>query len=200
MKGNLKLGVTGGIGSGKTTVCRIFSVLGIPVFSADTEAKLIMDSDESVIRQVNSITSKNMYSNGSLDRVEMAKLIFNDKVILEKVNQIIHPVVVRRFIEWEKTHEAAYVILEAAVLFESGASKLLDRIITVTAPVEERIDRVVKRNSLTREQVIERINNQSDDIYKISLSDYVISNSENDMIIPAVLNIHDVMLKLAKNR
>lgn len=196
----LKLGVTGGIGSGKTTVCRIFNVLGIPVFSADTEAKKIMDSDEPVMKQINAITGRDMYSAGSLDRIEMAKLIFNDRELLEKINKIIHPEVMKRFQEWEKLQDTAYVILEAAILFESGASKILDRVITVTAPVEERINRVVQRNKLTREQVIERVNNQSDDLYKTSLSDYVISNSENDMIIPAVLRIHKEMIKLADHR
>ena len=105
-----------------------------------------------------------------------------------------------RFLIWEKLQDSLYVILEAAILFESGASKLLDRVITVTAPLEERIERVVKRNNLTKEQVIERINNQSDDEYKISLSDYVISNSENNMIIPAVLRIHGEMIKMVNDR
>jgi dephospho-CoA kinase len=200
MSRRLKLGVTGGIGSGKTTVCRIFNVLGIPVFSADMEAKVIMDSDEPVMKKINALTGRDMYSAGSLDRIKMAMLIFNDRELLEKINKIIHPEVMKRFQEWEKLQDTAYVILEAAILFESGASKILDRVITVTAPVEERINRVVQRNKLTREQVIERVNNQSDDLYKTSLSDYVISNSENDMIIPAVLRIHKEMIKLADHR
>jgi dephospho-CoA kinase len=197
MRKKLKLGVTGGIGSGKTTVCRIFNVLGVPVFSADSDARVIMDSDEAVISQVNSFTGKDMYKGGQLDRIEMARLIFNDRKLLDKINSIIHPIVIGRFLEWEKTEDAPYVILEAAILFESGASKLLDRVLTVTAPVEERIERVVKRNNLTREQVIERINNQSDDQFKISLSNFVINNSDNDMIIPAVLRIHEEMIKQA---
>jgi dephospho-CoA kinase len=197
MNRRLKLGVTGGIGSGKTTVCRIFCVLGIPVFSADSEAKVIMDSDEAVKKQVNALAGKDMYTSGTLDRIGMASLIFNNRELLQKINAIIHPVVTGRFLDWEKTQNAPYVILEAAILFESGAVKILDRVLTVIAPEEERIERVVKRNSLTREQVIERIRNQSDDKYKISLSDYVIRNSENDMIIPAVLNIHGEMIKMA---
>ena len=200
MRKRLKLGVTGGIGSGKTTVCRIFNVIGIPVFSADSEARVIMDSDETVIRQINALTPIDMYSAGSLDRIKMARLIFNDRELLKKINKIIHPVVTERFLIWEKLQDSLYVILEAAILFESGASKLLDRVITVTAPLEERIERVVKRNNLTKEQVIERINNQSDDEYKISLSDYVISNSENNMIIPAVLRIHGEMIKMVNDR
>jgi len=196
MSRRLKLGVTGGIGSGKTTVCRIFTVLGIPVFSADSEARVIMDSDEAVKQQVNTLAGKDMYEGGILNRIEMASLIFNNKELLGKINNIIHPVVTGKFLDWEGTQKAPYVILEAAILFESGASKLLDRILTVTAPVEERIERVEKRNNLSRDQVIERINNQSDDQYKISHSDFVIGNSENDMIIPAVLKIHEEMIKL----
>lgn len=197
MGAKLKLGVTGGIGSGKTTVCRVFEALGTPVFSADDEARVIMDSDETVMKQVNALAGKDMYSSGKLDRMEMANIIFNDRELIKKINKIIHPVVTSRFLDWERSQDALYAILEAAILFESGAAKLLDKVLTVTAPEEERIERVVKRNNLTREQVIERINNQSDDNYKISLSDFVISNSENEMIIPAVLKIHGEMVRLA---
>jgi dephospho-CoA kinase len=198
MSARLKLGVTGGIGSGKTTVCRIFGSLGIPVFSADAEARVIMDSDETVMKQVNAMAGRDMYSGGKLDRIAMANIIFNNRELLVKINSIIHPIVTARFLDWEKSEDAPYVILEAAILFESGAAKLLDKVLTVTAPEEERIERVVQRNNFTREQVVERIKNQSDDKYKISLSDYVISNSENELIIPAVLKIHDEMLRLAK--
>jgi dephospho-CoA kinase len=175
-------------------------LLGIPVFSADNEARLVMDSDESVIQQVNELAGKNMYPGGSLDRIEMARLIFNNRELLNRINSIIHPIVINRFYEWEKSQDAPYVILEAAILFESGASEILDRVITVTAPVEERIERVVRRNNLTREQVIERINNQSNDDYKISLSDYVVNNSDNEMIIPAVLNIHNELIKISNEK
>jgi dephospho-CoA kinase len=199
MCAKLKLGVTGGIGSGKTTVCRIFEALGIHVFSADTEARVIMDCDKAVMKQVNTLAGRDMYSSGKLDRIAMADLIFNNRELLSKINNIIHPIVISRFIEWERSDDSPYVILEAAILFESGSAKLLDKVLTVTAPEEERIERVVHRNNLTREQVIERMRNQSDDNYKVSLSDYVISNSENDMIIPAVLKIHEEMLILAKN-
>jgi len=189
-----KLGITGGIGSGKTTVCRVFNVLGIPVFSADAEASAIMDSDNTIIKRINSIAGKDLYKSGKLDRMELANLIFNDSALLEKVNSLVHPVVFDHFRIWEKEQDAPYVIIEAAILFESGAAKLVNRIATVVAPVEERIDRVVSRNNLSRDQVIERMRNQMDDATRSELSDYVIQNSENDMIIPAVLNIHnDIM-------
>jgi dephospho-CoA kinase len=193
-KPGFKLGITGGIGSGKTSVCRVFNVLGIPFFSADPEAKLIMDNDISIIRRINSIAGKDLYSSGSLDRMELAKLIFNDNSLLGKVNSLVHPVVFEHFRQWESKQDSPYVIMEAAILFESGADKLVDRIATIVAPIEERVDRVKHRNNLSREQVLERMRNQMDDDSRIKLSDYVIYNSENDMIIPAVLKIHEEIL------
>ncbi len=190
----IKLGITGGIGSGKSSVCRVFSVLGIPVFSADLEAKEIMENDTSIMRKINSIAGRNLYLTGSLDRTELATLIFNDNTLLKKVNSLIHPLVFDHFKKWQLNQSAPYVIMEAAILFESGASDLVDRIATVVAPVEERVARVVLRNRLTREQVLERIRNQMDDDSRIKLSHYVIDNSENDMIIPAILKIHENIL------
>ncbi len=195
---SLKLGITGGIGSGKSTVCKIFNVLGIPVFSADDEARIIMDSDPGVIGSVNSIAGMDMYENGVLDRKQLARLIFNDRSLLEQINTLIHPVVLESFKEWVSIQKTGYVILESAILFESGASQYLDRVATVTAPVEERISRVIKRNKFTREQVLERINNQEDDAVKVKKSDFVISNAENDMVIPAVIEIHEYLLELIK--
>lgn len=199
MKNGIKsvktLGVTGGIGSGKTTVCRVFSVLGVPVFSADAEAREVMDIDTGIILRINTIAGKNLYENGSLDRNELARLIFNNERLLEKVNALVHPVVLSRFREWEKKHDVPYVIMEAAILFESGASKIVDRILTVVAPIEERVNRVIHRSNLSREQVMDRMRNQMDDNQRIEGSDYVINNSENDMIIPEILRIHNDIMK-----
>jgi dephospho-CoA kinase len=192
----MKLGITGGIGSGKTSVCRVFNVLGIPVFSADPVAKDIMDNDPVIISKINAIVGKDMYKDGGLDRMELAKLIFNDSNLLEKVNSLVHPVVFDHFRSWELKQDAAYVIMEAAILFESGASNLVDKVASVITPVEERVERVINRNKLSREQVQERMRNQMDDDTRISLSDYVIYNSENDMIIPAILRIHEDIMKL----
>jgi dephospho-CoA kinase len=193
----LKLGVTGGIGSGKTSVCRVFGVLGIPVFSADNEAREVMDVDTGIMLRINTIAGKNLYANGSLDRTELAKLIFNNSRLLEKVNSLVHPVVFSRFREWVKRQNSPYVIMEAAILFESGAHSIVDRVLTVVAPIEQRVDRVIHRSNITREQVIERMRNQMDDEERINNSDYVINNSENDMIIPVILKIHEELLKLA---
>jgi dephospho-CoA kinase len=190
----MKLGVTGGIGSGKTSVCKVFAVLGIPVFSADRTARGIMDGDKAVREAINSIAGKDLYIDGALDRVTLASLIFNNRKLLERVNSLVHPVVFEHFAKWEKEQRAPYLIMEAAILFESGASKLVDKTATIIAPVEERLNRVMLRSKLSREQVMERIKNQMDDEARIRLSDYLIFNSENDMIIPAVLKIHEDIL------
>lgn len=192
----LKLGVTGGIGSGKSTVCKVFGVLGIPVFLADDEAKRIQDNDRDIQIKINSIVGKDLFSSGKLNRPELAKIIFNNKELLEKVNSLIHPAVFRSFGEWVNKQDSPYSIMEAAILFESGAFRLMDRIVTVVTPLEERIERLVSGNRLSREQIMERIKNQIDDESRVKQSDFVISNSENDMIIPAIIGIHEEMLKL----
>jgi len=191
----LKLGVTGGIGSGKTSVCKVFTILGIPVFSADSVARKIMDSDQNIMNKINSIAGRDLYSKGCLDRMSLASLIFNNTTLLDKVNSLVHPLVSENFGSWEKNQTAPYVIMEAAILFESGASKLVDKIATIVAPEEERLTRVILRSKLSRQQVLERMKNQLDDATRIKLSDYVIYNSENDMIIPAILAIHEDILK-----
>jgi dephospho-CoA kinase len=195
-KHGLKLGVTGGIGSGKTTVCKVFAVLGIPVFSADVEAKRIQDNNRDLQKKINSLAGKDLFASGKLDRSEMAKLIFSNKDLLEKVNSIVHPAVFKYFREWAASQDSPYSVMEAAILFESGASRMMDRIVTVVTPMEERIERLIRGNKFTREQITERVKNQIDDESRIKQSDYVIYNSENDMIIPAVLGIHEKMLKL----
>jgi dephospho-CoA kinase len=197
-KPGLTLGVTGGIGSGKTSVCRVFDVLGVPVFSADREAQEILKTDNVIIGKINSIAGKDLYLNGSLNRKELATIIFNDSTLLGKVNSVVHPAVFDRFRKWVLEQTTQYVIMEAAILFESGASDYVDKIATVIAPVEQRVERVILRNKLSREEVLERMRNQMDDTTRIKLSDFIISNSENDMIIPAILKIHHDILKLIK--
>ena len=190
----MKLGITGGIGSGKTSVCRVFNVLGIPVFSADQEAREIMSAEKKIIKGINEIAGRNIYTGGNLDRMALASLIFNDQESLRRVNELVHPFVFDNFIRWAEEQTTPYVIMEAAILFESGAYKLVDRVATIVAPVEERISRVTFRNKLSRSQVMERIKNQLTDEERIRRSDYVINNSENEMIIPVILQIHEDLL------
>jgi len=193
---SLKLGVTGGIGSGKTTVCKVFSVLGVPVFSADDEAKNILERDRELQLKINSFAGRDLFPGGKLDRRELASLIFSNKDLLDKVNSVVHPAVFRSFSEWVRMQDTPYTIMEAAILFESGAFRLMDRIVTVVTPVEERIERLIESKKLSREQIIERFKNQIDDESRITRSDFVIFNSENEMIIPAILGIHQEMIKL----
>ncbi len=192
-----RLGVTGGIGSGKTTVCRIFRVLGVPVFVADNVARDLMSSDDEIRTQLNRIAGKDLYLSGSLDRKELARLIFNRPDLLRKVNETVHPSVLRQFDNWATAAEYPYVIMESAILFEAGADSLVDRVATISAPVEERIARVMGRNDLSREEVIGRINNQLEDEEREEQSYYIINNSDNEMIIPEILKIHEDMLRLA---
>ena len=166
-KPRIRLGVTGGIGSGKSSVCRVFNVLGIPVFYSDSEAKAIMNNDLSVRSKINAIAGKDLFLNGNLDREELAKIIFNDEELLRRVNALIHPLVFQNFIQWTDMQTAPYVIMEAAILFESGASELVDKVLTVVAPLDQRIERTVKGNQLTREQVMDRIRNQMDDDVRV---------------------------------
>jgi dephospho-CoA kinase len=192
-----RLGITGGIGSGKTTVCRIFRVLGVPIFSADTVAKQLMNSDPAIRKAVNAIAEKDLYISGELNRKELARLIFNRPELLRKVNAIVHPAVLRIFDEWAGKSDVPYVIMEAAILYEAKADVLVDRIVAISAPVEERIARVMGRNDLSREEVIGRINNQLEDDEREDQSYYVINNADNEMIIPEILKIHNDMLRLA---
>ncbi|HUW92990.1 MAG TPA: dephospho-CoA kinase [Bacteroidales bacterium] len=192
-----RLGVTGGIGSGKTTVCKIFRVLGVPVFVADEVARQLMNNDPEISKGINSIVEKDLYLGGELDRKELAHLIFNQPALLRNVNAVVHPAVLRSFEEWTLSVDVPYVIMEAAILFESNADKVVDRVASVSAPVEERISRVMGRSEMTRIQVLERINNQMEDEEREEQSYYVINNADNEMIIPEILKIHDDMLRLA---
>ena len=195
---NFRIGVTGGIGSGKTSVCRVFNVLGIPVFSADQAASEIMNTNSEIIRSINSLSGTDMYPGGSLDREKLASLIFNDKTLLKKINSLVHPVIFDQFKAWADKQTTQYVVIEAAILFESGFSNLVDKVVTVVAPLDERVERVIKRNKLSRDQVMERVRNQMDDESRLKLSDYVISNSENEMIVPAILEIHQDIIRQLK--
>jgi dephospho-CoA kinase len=186
----LKIGITGGIGSGKSTVCKVFNILGIPVFYADPEAAILMEGNPAVRKGINNIAGIDMYPDGTLNKSGLASIIFNDQVKLNAVNSLVHPFVFKNFSAWSEKQSSPYVIMEAAILIESGATAYVDKVITVVAPANERIDRVVRSKRLTREQVIERINNQTDDETRLNKSDFVINNADNEMIIPIILKIH----------
>jgi len=174
------IGLTGGIGSGKTTIAHIFGELGVPVYFADDEAKKILYRPE-VVTQLQVAFGEAVFTDGIPDRKKIATLVFTDKSKLEILNGIIHPRVASHFKEWATAYsEHKFVIKEAAILFESGSYKQCDEVILVTAPLEERVARVMKRDGVLREQVLQRIANQWPEEQKAALSKYIITNINRD--------------------
>lgn len=194
----LKIGITGGIGSGKTTVCKIFEVLGIPVFYADPEAKNIMVKDELLIAGIKETFGEESYfSDGTLNNKHIAGIVFNDEAELKKLNALVHPAVFRAFDTWEKQMPAStpYTLKEAALLFESGSYKMCDMNILVTAPLEIKISRVMQRDGISAEQVRARMDKQLSDEEKVKLADYSIINDEKNSIIEQVYTLHKQFLE-----
>jgi len=188
------IGLTGGIGSGKTTIANYFMKSGVPVYIADDQARKIMQSDE-IIEEIKKTFGIDIFENGILNREKLAQIVFNDPEKLKLLNAIIHPAVKKHFRNWILDHKnAPFIIYEAAILFESGSYKDCDKIISVTAPMESRIQRVIDRDNSSREQVLKRINAQWNDYQRIAKSDYVI---ENDSIENAKSEV-DKILKILK--
>jgi len=189
------IGITGGIGSGKTTVANLFAAEGIPVYIADEEARKIMQYPD-IIEQIRKTFGDSVFDNEILNRARLSQIVFNDSEKLNLLNAIIHPVVRKHFEIWVKLHQdAPFVIYEAAILFESGSYKNCDFIITVTAPVELRIQRVIQRDQTTRDQVLRRINAQWNDEQRSSKSDFVIENLDAKTTKIEI----DKILKILKN-
>ena len=196
----LKIGITGGIGSGKTTVCQIFATLGIPIYYADTRAKELMISDSDVIHQIKNLFGEDAYDeNGHLNRKLIAEKAFHDKNLLQQLNAIVHPAVFQDTLNWYQTHHnKAYTLYEAAIMFESGSYKLLDKVITVFAPLEDRITRTMKRDTISRKEVLERIDKQMPEEEKIERADFIIYNDHSQPLIEQVLTIHRHIMVISK--
>lgn len=193
-----KIGITGGIGSGKTTVCRIFETLGIPVFYADTIAKQVMVSDEILIEGIKSTFGEESYdTEGKLNNKYIAKIVFNDAAELSKLNALVHPATFRAFDEWVLTIPAnvPYILKEAALLFESGSYQMCDDTILVTAPVAMKIQRVMQRDGVTEKEVRARMDKQLSDQDKAFMAGFMVMNDESDSIILQVLDLHNHFLK-----
>lgn len=186
----LKIGITGGIGSGKSTVTEIFSVLGIPIYIADNESKKLVE-DSSIIKQkLTDLFGNELYENGALNKQLLASHIFNNKKNLDAVNSIIHPEVRKNLREWMYfNNNHSIVSVESAILFESGFESLVDKSITVYAPLDIRIGRTIKRDNTTKEKVMDRIKNQMSDEERIKRSNFVIVNDNSQSLIEQVLNI-----------
>ena len=196
----LRVGLTGGIGSGKSTIAGIFEVLGIPVSYADQEAKRVMNEDPGLKEQILHHFGPEAYVQGQLNRPWLAAQVFPHKEKLELLNSLVHPATIRAGAIWMSEQEALsrpYVIREAALIFESNGGKGLDFVIGVYAPVTLRIHRTMQRDHITREAVLQRMNNQIDEDIKMRLCDAVIVNDDQQAIIPQVLELHDRLLKLA---
>jgi dephospho-CoA kinase len=193
----IKIGITGGIGSGKTTVCKVFELLGVPVYYADIEAKQILDSNLEVKKNIiNTFGNSVLNDEDKIDKKKLASLVFNNKENLEKLNSIVHPPVREHFENWLQQHSTQkYILKEAAILFESGSYKLVDKIIAVVAPLELKISRTIQRDKVTQAEVQLRISNQLNDDEKIKRSQFVIHNDEQQLLIPQILNIHDQITK-----
>lgn len=196
----LKVGITGNIGSGKTTVCKLFELLGVPVFYADFEAQKLMTEDEVLAGEIRKNFGKEAYfEDGSLNRKHLATIVFNNDAELQKLNSIAHPAVFRAFDEWSLQQKHFYVLKEAALLFESGSNQQCDRTIVVSAALEERLRRVMQRDSMSREEVLRREKKQMPQAEKEAKADFIIKNDQQEMVIPQVLEIHRELLELAKS-
>lgn len=196
----LKIGITGGIGSGKTTVCKVFETLGIPVFYADTVAKQIMTTDFTLIEGIKTaFGSVSYFEDGSLNNKHIANIVFNNEKELAKLNALVHPAVFRAFDAWDAqlSKNIPYSLKEAALLFESGSYKMCDKNILVTAPKAVKIARVTVRDNVSEEQVLARMNKQLQDEEKIKLADFDINNTESQSVILQVLALHKTFLELA---
>lgn len=197
----LSIGITGGIGSGKTTVCKVFEVLGIPVYYSDDRAKELMHTNVALVTALKQAFGEEIYSNGELNRKLLASKVFNNQEQLAKLNSLVHPAVAEDAIAWQMAHaNATYTLREAALLFETGSYKALHKTIVVTAPLAARVQRVVQRDHTSEEQVLARIKNQWPEEEKLALADYVIINDGTHPIIEQVLHIHRQLLQLAAKR
>ncbi|MBX7109176.1 MAG: dephospho-CoA kinase [Chitinophagales bacterium] len=192
----LRIGITGGIGTGKSTVCRIFELLGIPVFYADQEARRLLEEDATVIEAVKNIFGDSIYEDGKLRKKQVADIVFHDTVKLAQLNAISHPAVRLSFESWALQQiNAPYVLKEAALIYETGGDALLDAVIAVTAPEALRIDRIVKRDQVPEKDIRARMLHQWPEEDKIRRSAFVISNDEQLPVIPQVLAIHKMLLQ-----
>ena len=191
----LKIGLTGGIGSGKTTVAKVFENLGVPVFYSDIEAKKCMQSDAVLIKQLKATFGNDIYVDLKLQNNRLASIIFNDDSALHTINRLVHPVVQRVFQVWCAKQNASYVLKEAAILFESGSFRDLDQIICVSANDELRKQRVMQRDDVTESQVLKRMSKQWKQSQKIALAHFHIINDEKQLLIPQILEVHSLLLK-----
>ena len=192
----IKVGLTGGIGSGKSTVAQIFEVLGIPVFYADFEAKKIMNEDEELKKEIIKNFGDESYSDGKLNRSYLASFVFSNKEKLNLLNSLTHPATMKAGDAWMNNQTTPYAIHEAALVFEANVNKRLDYVIGVYSPEPLRIKRVMERDNLTAEEIRQRINQQMNEDEKMKLCDFVLVNDEQQLLMPQVLKLHEKLIQL----
>lgn len=197
----IKVGITGGIGSGKTTVCRVFELLGVPVFYADNVAKTIMQTDSQLKNEILNTFGQESYSiDGQLNRPYISSIVFKDQSQLNKLNALVHPAVFRAFDRWiAEQKEVPYILKEAALLFESESYKMCDLSILVISPESTRISRIKARDHISEEEIMLRMKRQFSDEQKMKLANHILVNDENRLLIPQILDLHQQFLKISCN-
>ena len=196
----LKIGITGGIGSGKTTVCKVFELLDIPIFYADTIAKSIMHTDPVLKKEIlKTFGEKSYLSDGELNRPYISSIVFNNESELNKLNALVHPAVFRAFDKWLVKHsDAPYIIKEAALLFETESYKMCDLSVLVISPEASRIRRVIARDGISHDEILLRMKRQLSDDQKLKLADHILINDESRLLIPQILALHQQFLNIGK--
>ena len=188
-----KIGITGGIGSGKTYIAAVFQSLGIPIFYADIQAKKLMISSEKLIKLLKEEFSNDIYKDADLNKEKLASIVFSNSDKLQKLNSLVHPIVKEEFNNWCKKQTSPYVIKEAAILFESKSYLGLDAVICVSAPLELRMERLFKRDNSSEKEIKKRIENQISQEEKENLSDYIIVNDDKELLLPQIIKIHKLL-------
>lgn len=193
----LKIGLTGGIGSGKSTVAKIFELLGVPVYYADAASKRLYQTDKELMAAMKKHFGEDIYTHEQLNRSKLAAIVFSDEKKLALLNDLVHPPTIKDAQEWIAKQTTPYVIKEAALIFESGSASDLDFIIGVGSPQHLRIKRVMDRDGVSREEVLSRMKRQIDEDMKMRLCDFIIENNEQQLVIPQVLSLHQKLASMA---
>ena len=196
----LKIGITGGIGSGKSTVARVFEILGIPVYYADDAAKRLMQEDPELKKQIITLFGETAFIEGKLNRPWISEQVFGNPEKVNALNAVVHPATIRDAHDWMSRQHTPYTLKEAALIFESGSEKELDYVIGVDAPLELRIQRVIERDHTTRDAILQRMKNQLDETAKMKRCDFIIHNDGNQMVIPQVIALHQQLVELSKSK
>ena len=189
-----KIGITGGIGSGKTYVASVFQSLGIPIFNADIQAKKIMTSSRKLIKLLKEEFGNDIYKDSDLNKEKLASIVFSNSDKLQKLNSLVHPIVKEELNSWCKKQTSTYIIKEAAILFESNSHIGLDAVICVSAPLDLRMKRLLNRDDYSEKEIKKRIENQISQEEKEKLSDYIIVNDEKELLLPKIIKIHKELL------